>query len=264
MHSLPDARGFLGRHRFVILFGTLLAFYVLVPIVHHAGDALHPATAPLVEGALFIALLAETVVSVSRRRTVVMVASLLGVPLVALWIVNVLKGPNSLVVVLYVLAATFFAFAIWMMLLFIFASRRVTFNTVCASLCIYLLIGVVWALFYSAIDVLRPDAFTWTVTGRSPPVLRVGKGETAVLYFSLATLTTLGYGDIVPTSALSRMLASLEAVVGQLYLTVLVARLVGLHIAHSIEQATNSEQGRPNAQEPKAVLEERWEARSAK
>lgn len=49
-------------------------------------------------------------------------------------------------------------------------------------------------------------------------------------YFSFETLTTLGYGDIVPRSPVARMLATLEAVMGQIYLTVLIARLVGLHI----------------------------------
>jgi hypothetical protein len=51
-------------------------------------------------------------------------------------------------------------------------------------------------------------------------------------YFSFTTLTTLGYGDIVPHSAGARTLAVLEAVTGQIYLTVLVARLVGLYIVH--------------------------------
>jgi hypothetical protein len=66
--------------------------------------------------------------------------------------------------------------------------------------------------------------------------MRVGRGDTAVLYFSFATLTTLGYGDIVPTSPISRMLASIEAITGQLYLAVLVARLVGMHIVDSTGQ----------------------------
>lgn len=52
-------------------------------------------------------------------------------------------------------------------------------------------------------------------------------------YFSFATLTTLGYGDIVPRSAAARTLATLEAVMRQIYLTVLITRLVGLHIVHS-------------------------------
>jgi hypothetical protein len=53
------------------------------------------------------------------------------------------------------------------------------------------------------------------------------------IYFSLVTMTTLGYGDITPDSDTSRMLASMEAVIGQIYLAVLVARLVGLQIAQS-------------------------------
>jgi voltage-gated potassium channel Kch len=54
------------------------------------------------------------------------------------------------------------------------------------------------------------------------------------MYFSYTTLTTLGYGDIVPVSQIARTLATLEAITGQLYLAVLVARLVGLHINASL------------------------------
>jgi hypothetical protein len=101
----------------------------------------------------------------------------------------------------------------------------------------------------SEIEMMRaalydPTAFTWTVAARPAPVLRLGRGDTAVLYFNFATLTTLGYGDIVPTAPLSRILASVEAIAGQLYLAVLVARLVGRHIAHSIEQGPGTEGGR--------------------
>ena len=64
-----------------------------------------------------------------------------------------------------------------------------------------------------------------------------------MVYYSFVTLTTLGYGDIVPIAPSARALATLEAITGQLYLTVLVARLVGLHITHS------SKQNRPKDQE---------------
>ena len=57
-----------------------------------------------------------------------------------------------------------------------------------------------------------------------------------MIYFSFVTLTTLGYGDIVPLSPAARALAMVEALLGQLYLTVLVARLVGLHITHSQQE----------------------------
>lgn len=132
------------------------------------------------------------------------------------------------------------------MLRTIFESRQVTFNIVCASLCIYLLLGLVWALTYSVDDALDPTALPSTVGGaKHPEWMRMGWGETASLYFSFATLTTLGYGDIVPTSPISRMLASIEAITGQLYLAVLVARLVGMHIVNSMGhgQDRNGEPG---------------------
>jgi voltage-gated potassium channel len=223
------------------LFALLLLFYTVVPMLHHARDALHPAVAVLVEGVLFILLLTWAAAGVCAGRTAMTFAVLVGAALAGLWLGEVFVDGDLLLVLRYVLGTAFFVFVIGMMLRFIFASRRVTLNTVCASLCVYLLLGLVWGLAYSAVDVLSPGAFTWTVTEKPAPILRVGRGDTAVLYFSFATLTTLGYGDIVPTAPLTRMLATVEAVAGQLYLAVLVARLVGLHIAHSLEQGPNTE-----------------------
>jgi hypothetical protein len=238
--SLKGSHDFLGRHRFVVLFALLLLFYIVVPILHHARHTLHPSAAVLVEGVLFILLLSWAVASVRTGRAGTIIAVLLGLSLAGLWVAEGFVEGELPLVVQYMLGAGFFAYAGWMMLVFIFASRRVTFNIVCASLCVYLLLGLVWGLIYSAVDVVSPGDFTWTVSEKPAPLLRVGRGDTAVLYFSFATLTTLGYGDIVPTAPLTRMLASLEAVAGQLYLAVLVARLVGLHIAHSMEESAST------------------------
>jgi hypothetical protein len=224
-----------------LLFGTLLVFYVLVPIVHEVRDRLHPRLPLLLEGGLFFAIIIGAVVTAGKGAARTAIALLLGLTPVLLWIVRLFVDSDSLEIARDLLGAVFFTYAIWAILIFTLASRRVTINTVCASLCIYLLLGLVWALAYSVVDMVIPGAFTWTLAGRSPsPRMRVGKGDTAVLYFSFSTLTTLGYGDIVPTSPISRMLATVEAIAGQLYLAVLVARLVGLHIAESIDQRTAS------------------------
>ena len=70
--------------------------------------------------------------------------------------------------------------------------------------------------------------------------MRIGAEPAGMeFYFSLVTQTTLGYGDIVPTSASSRSLVTFQAVVGQVYLAVLVARLVGLHVAESMMKLRN-------------------------
>ena len=234
--SHPDV-GFVARHRFGLLFVALLVFFVFVPIVHQVREALHPAAGPFIEGLLFLILLVGVVVSISTSRASRLFALAFGVPVAVLVVVHAFGDWTLVAIIRHLLAAAFLGYAIAVMLCFILTSRRITYNTVSASLCIYMLLGVLWALGYSLIDQFDAAAFHSSVTKQgSSPTMQVGKGEsTAVLYFSFATLTTLGYGDIVPVSPIARTLASLEAITGQLYLAVLVARLVGLHIAASIE-----------------------------
>ena len=145
--------------------------------------------------------------------------------------------PVSMAAVTTILGMTplFLGFAVVISLRFLFTAERVTGSTIWASLCVYLLPGVLWASAYSVLDILHPGSFTFTL-GESggAGAMRLG-GEQSIfpLYFSFVTITTTGYGDIIPTSAEARMLAVLESVTGQLYLAVLVARLVGLHISQS-------------------------------
>ena len=109
----------------------------------------------------------------------------------------------------------------------LFESQSVT----AASLCVYLLMGVLWAILYSLLQIVEPGSFAFSFADGESEMMRWGgnQGEIA-LYYSFVTMSTLGYGDIIPTSSLSRTCAALQAIVGQLYLAVLVARLVGLHI----------------------------------
>jgi hypothetical protein len=236
------------RHRFGMLFVALLVFFVFVPIVHQVRGALHPAAGPFIEGLLFLILLVGVVVSISTSRISKLFALAFGVPIAVLVVLHAVGDWTIVAIFRHLLGAAFLGYAIAVMLRFILTSRQITYNTVSASLCIYMLLGVLWALGYSLVDQFDSSAFYTSVTSEShSPIMRIGKGEsTAVLYFSFATLTTLGYGDIVPVSPVARTLASLEAITGQLYLAVLVARLVGLHIAASIE----SNKDRPADGEP--------------
>jgi hypothetical protein len=230
---------FVRRHGFVLLFITLLFFLLLVPIVHQVREDLRPGTAPILEGIVFIAVLAAAVMAVTKSRASLLLSLGLGVPTAVLGVVHVFSVWDGIAVVRHLFGVGFLGYVIAMMLLFIFVSQRVTFNTVCASLCVYLLLGVLWSIAYSVVDLLDPAAFYCSLPGGQPsPVLQISKaGPSGALYFSFATLTTLGYGDIVPTSPIARILASTEAITGQLYLAVLVARLVGLHIVESLAQA---------------------------
>ncbi len=98
----------------------------------------------------------------------------------------------------------------------------VDFEILCAGASLYLLIGVTWTLTYIFLDTIDPSSFEALT-----PALE--KGWTEFVYFSFATLTTLGYGDISPDTPFVRIWAVMEAVTGVLYIAVMVARLVSLY-----------------------------------
>ena len=101
---------------------------------------------------------------------------------------------------------------------------------------VYLLLGGFFAMLYSIVYMVDPAHFAGIsdIEGNDPTL---GPNRT-MIYFSLVTLTTLGYGDIHPTTAISRSITNVESILGQLYLTVLVARLVGQHLVARAQQAT--------------------------
>ena len=104
--------------------------------------------------------------------------------------------------------------------------RIVTLDTVAGAACAYFLLGVVWGDLFLLVDRWRPGSFA------IPTGWMVGPGRdlrSALMYFSFATLTTLGYGDIRPTDAAAGSLCAAEAFIGQLYLAIMIARMVGLY-----------------------------------
>lgn len=107
---------------------------------------------------------------------------------------------------------------------YVLAPGPVGRNRIYGVVSVYLLLGVAWAFAYSLTDSLAPNSFVLAdADGGEVPTM------SHFVYYSFVTLTTLGYGDIQPASAVARTYSAVEAIVGQLYLAVLVARLVGLH-----------------------------------
>jgi hypothetical protein len=98
----------------------------------------------------------------------------------------------------------------------------ITFHRLQGAVAAYVLLGVLWAYAYALVAALRPGAF-------SGP-LDTADDARAFLYFSFVTLTTTGYGDVLPVHPAARSLANLEAVTGTLYLAILLARLVSLAV----------------------------------
>ena len=108
----------------------------------------------------------------------------------------------------------------------VYAPGRITFRRLEGAVVLYLSLATIFASAYALIWELSPGAFVNLVAKVGGPQ-EVG----TMLYFSLTTLTTTGYGDIVAVDPLARSLANLEAVIGQFYLAITVARLVTLELA---------------------------------
>jgi hypothetical protein len=102
-------------------------------------------------------------------------------------------------------------------------SGPITFHRIQGAVAAYLLLGIIWAHAYSLVSLLGPGAFSGPVGPAD--------GPGAFIYFSFVTLTTVGYGDVLPVHPVARSLAILEAVTGPLYLAILIARLVSLAVA---------------------------------
>jgi voltage-gated potassium channel len=117
-------------------------------------------------------------------------------------------------------------------LMFVFRSRRLTADGLFATVASYLLISFIFAQVYLLVLGWAPDSFQLPVPAdqRTPQAL-----QSDMVYFSLITLATVGYGDILPKADITRTLAVIEAVIGQFYVAVIVAVFVGMYASQSRE-----------------------------
>jgi hypothetical protein len=119
----------------------------------------------------------------------------------------------------------------WVVARATFAGGRVTYHRIMGAVLLYLTIAVVFAALFTFIGTLVPTAYSGMAVQDSPAL------ASQLIYFSFATLTTTGYGDIHPVHPLARSLCNLEAIFGQLYPATLLARLVTLETAHRSESS---------------------------
>lgn len=119
-------------------------------------------------------------------------------------------------------------------LISLFRARKISSDTLAGAVCVYLLIALTFGLGFMLVEFLVPGSYSFTL-GHGRMQLWVSREFYPFYYFSLVTMTTIGYGDMVPISTAARTFATMEGVFGQVYLTILVARLVGMHLIHQQE-----------------------------
>ena len=181
---------------------------------------------------LYVSMIVVGVIVARDNRLHVAICALTGVAylLAGIWYsFDVLDPLRQLTA--YVVILPFQITLIYILFRFILRTRTVTRDVVYAAATVYLLLGGVFTVAMGVVETMQPGSF---VDGSATPGALLEWQQ--IIYFSYVSLTTAGYGDILPISWWARALATLESVVGVLYLAVIMARLVGLY-------AVEAEQG---------------------
>lgn len=178
----------------------------------------------------FSAVLISAVFAVSaQKKSFIIILVVTALPCLALiWFKESLFGDNFTVIEL-VLKIFFEGCMIFIILKYVFHTEHISWNIISAVLIGYLLLALLWANMYFLLEVLYPDSFTVSH--------EIIQSDISIFrYYSFVTITTLGFGDISPVSSQARSLTTLEALIGQMYMAVLVARLVGIHTAQFFQK----------------------------
>ena len=204
------------RARFVWLFASLCLLLVISPLFKGEGVGEF-----VLLGFFSFLIVAATYASVRRASVAIAMGFLVAAWMALSWfrLFSEFQHQPVLVDLLMVLVLTF---AIAQVLYRVMSARKVDFNTLCGGISVYLLLAVSWALLFRVIEGVQPGSFAL-------PDEDIYANFNQFIYFSLSSLTTLGYGDIAPLTPVARIWSTLEAVTGVLYIAVLVARLVSLY-----------------------------------
>lgn len=206
------------KNRFMRLLVLLLGMLVLAPLLHEVIDLL------LIDDVFLTAVFIYAAYSFSRNKLLLSVLIGLALPaLFSTWAVGIVQA-RWLTVLGGVCDAAFVATVTVAILVHVFRERVVSADVIAGAIVAYLLMAVMWSQAYFVLETLRPGSFFLAH--------EAGPATQALLrYFSIVTITTVGYGDITPATAAAHALANLEALVGQLYLVIQVAWLVGMHVS---------------------------------
>jgi hypothetical protein len=213
------------KHGYTVLLVTLMMLMVLGPVGRQFGLGDYTNTI------LVSMVLLSGLYAVSRRKGMIGVVALFGLAAFMVhWLVFVNVWDKLALFGAEITGMLFFGLIGFMLLQDILSRRgNVSWSLINGALSVYLIMGIVFAFAYSFLYTITPDAFSGADKIDGP-------GFQNFIYLSYVTLTTLGFGDITPTRPIASSLITLEAVVGQIYLTVLVARLVGMHITAEVSE----------------------------
>jgi len=207
-----------SQRRFLILLVLILSMLVLTPFLDDFIET------RILMDAFLTAIFFAIIFAVKSKRSHVIIASFLALPLIiSIWSFYFVEL-TSISLLTRIFGALFLGYAVINILRIVVQSEEVTKETIYAAIVAYMLMALMWAFLYMILELLAPGSFSFPERGFRAETMRFK-------YFSFVTITTLGYGDIAPLTNKASSLVMLEALFGQIYLVVLVAWLVGMHVS---------------------------------
>ena len=169
------------------------------------------------------------------KKQLVFALGLGGFAFCGIWYVIVIEPRYYLAMISVTSQLAFNVYVIVLILISLFRAKQVTPNTIYGAASVYMLIGFSFALLYLFLESFWSGSF-YIDTAHS---LNGQLDFLGFVYFSFTTLTTLGYGDITPISSYARSATSLQAILGVLYVAILISRFVSIYIAQSLRTKSN-------------------------
>lgn len=229
----------LTRNRYLVLLAILVAGLIAQSLPFPRADYMRQIATSIGTVAVLVVVFTE-----SRHRMLAVWAGAAGVA--AAWAQQVMPAAllvpielahNALMILLFALGVT-------VILHQLFQRRSVRVDDIIGTLCGYLLLGAIWTNLYSVVDLLFPGSFS--VPPQMQAMFADSEGRHAVFnYFSLVTLTTVGFGDVTATRGPATIVVALEALIGQFYIAVVVAQLVGIKLAQITSTMPQDRGGEP-------------------
>lgn len=230
--SIWDRVG-LAHHNWPGRFTVLLAAIMLLLVTQPAFSG--HAYAQVVATTTISLVLLSALYAFRAMRFYFVVALMLLVPSAGCHITLLFTFSPTIELVSAITSCMFLAVTVIALVSRLFIVRSVTLDTISAAICAYLLMGVTFAYAFALVELQRPGSFSAALlqrpANRLAPLLA---SFHSLLYYSFICLTTTGFGDIAPISEGARSLSVMEAILGQLFVAILIARLVSLEVSQSM------------------------------
>ena len=212
------------KSRFIYIIFTIILVLMVNPFLRPLGLFGH------LFSTLILAMIPlSSAFALAENRDKPTIILLIALPFVILDGVSFFFKIHSLMIVAFSFGAALYFYISYLLVKNILSIKLVSADLIYCAISTYLLIGIGWTAIYIVVEGISPGSFS-------------GKSEPAdLLYFSFVTLTTVGFGDIVPLSLLGRRLAVLEAAMGSIYMAVIVAMIVGRYMLIYLKQESESD-----------------------